>query len=117
MGSLVYETMVFELDDRLLAHLQIVIVNKLRQGDSFIMSWRVAADGGSGRAAIWLDPSIPLYFEFGGSRPPSINREWLARLRNSADSSLGLVVVGEDGGMPAMGRAIPVGPHRAGRSI
>ena len=105
MGTLVYESMAFEFEDRLLAHLQIAIVNKLRRGDSFIMSWRISGDSGSGRGAIWMDPSIPLYFEFDGSRAPSINREWLTRLANSADSSTGLVVVGEDGGLAAAGRA------------
>ena len=41
MGALVYETMVIPFEDRLLAHLQIVIVNKLRRGESFVMSWRI----------------------------------------------------------------------------
>lgn len=113
MGSLVYDAMVFEFDDRLLAHLQIVIVNKLRRGESFIMSWRAAPEVGSGRGAIWLDPSIALYFEFEGSRVPTINREWLARLANSADSSVGLVVVGEDGNFPAAGKAVAFGHHRS----
>jgi hypothetical protein len=112
MGSLVYETMAIPFEDRLLAHLQIVVVNKLRRGESFVMSWRISADLGSGRGAIWLDPSIPLYFEFEGLRPPAINREWLARLGNSADSSRGLVVVGEDGGIPEAGRAGPLLSHR-----
>ncbi|MEV8214965.1 ATP-dependent DNA ligase [Leifsonia sp. NPDC077715] len=105
MGTLVYESMVFEFEDRLLAHLQVVIVNKLRRRESFVMPWRVASDAGSGRAAIWLDPSIPLYFEFEGSRIPSINREWLARLGNAAESSVGLVVIGEDGSIPVASRA------------
>lgn len=113
MGSLVYESMVFEFDDRVLAHLQIVIVNKLRKGEPFLMSWRLPADAGSGRGAIWLDPSIPLYFEFDGSRPPAINREWLARLAQSADGSLGLIVVDEDGGIPSVTRPMLLSQHRA----
>ncbi|MEN2736368.1 ATP-dependent DNA ligase [Microbacterium sp. X-17] len=113
MGSLVYESLVFEFDDRLLAHLQVVIVNKLRRGEPFIMSWKVASERGSGRGSIWLDPSTPLYFEFDGSRSPSINREWLARLANAADSTRGLVVEGEDGGNPVVGRPVPIGVHRA----
>lgn len=116
MGSLVYESMVIEFEDRLLAHLQIVIVNKLRRVEPFIMSWRIPAEAGSGRAAIWLEPSIPLYFEFTGSRPITINREWLARLANSADSSRGLVVVGEDGGSAEGGRANPSGNLRGIRA-
>lgn len=88
-----------------------MIVNTLRRGEPFIMSWRVSTERGSGRASIWLDPSSALYFEFEGSRPPTINREWIARLANSADSSRGLVVEGENGGSPEAGRAVPLGAH------
>lgn len=106
MGSLTYDTTVIEFDDRLLAHLQIVIVNKLRRHESFAMSWRDSAEAGEGRSAIWLDPSIPLYFKFDGSRVPAINRDWLERLADSASSSTGLVVSDEDGL-----------PERAGRRM
>ncbi len=112
MGSLVYGSMVVEFDDRLLAHLQIVIINKLRRAEPFMMSCRIRADEGSGRGSIWLDPSIPLYFEFSGSRPPAIDRQWLSILHNTADSSRGLVVVADDGAPVEAGRAVPVGPHR-----
>lgn len=97
MGTLTYDSIVIEFDDRLLAHLQIVIVNKLRRRESFAMSWRDAPEVGDGRSAIWLDPSIPLYFKFDGSRIPAINREWVEQLAESAGSSHGLLVVGEDG--------------------
>jgi len=97
MGTLTYDSIVIEFDDRLLAHLQIVIVNKLRRRESFAMSWRDAPEVGDGRSAIWLDPSIPIYFKFDGSRVPAINREWVERLAESAASSHGLLVVGEDG--------------------
>jgi hypothetical protein len=89
--------MAIEFDDRLLAHLQIVMVNKLRRRESFAMSWRDSVAVGDGRSAIWLDPSIPLYFKFEGSRVPLLDREWIARLAASADSSTGLVVTGADG--------------------
>lgn len=97
MGTLTYDSIVIEFEDRLLAHLQIVIVNKLRRRESFAMSWRDAPEAGDGRSAIWLDPSIPIYFKFDGSRVPAINREWVERLADSAASSHGLVVMGEDG--------------------
>lgn len=97
MGSLTYDGTVIEFDDRLLAHLQIVIINKLRRHESFAMSWRDSAAVGDGRSAIWLDPSIPLYFKFDGSRVPSIDREWIERLADSAASSTGLLVIDEQG--------------------
>jgi hypothetical protein len=97
VGSLTYDSIVIEFEDRLLAHLQIVIVNKLRRRESFAMSWRDSPEAGYGRSAIWLDPSIPIYFKFDGSRVPAINRDWVERLADSAAGSHGLVVVGEDG--------------------
>ena len=116
MGTLTYDSIVIEFDDRLLAHLQIVIVNKLRRRESFSMSWRDAPEVGDGRSAIWLDPSIPIYFKFDGSRVPAINREWIERLAESAAGSHGLVVVGEDGDLserPArLGTTANPVPHR-----
>lgn len=97
MGTLTYDAIVIEFDDRLLAHLQIVIVNKLRRRESFAMSWRDSPDVGDGRSTIWLDPAIPIYFKFDGSRMPAINRAWVERLADSAAGPHGLVVTGEDG--------------------
>jgi hypothetical protein len=93
----VYGSVTVQFDDRTLSHLQIAIVNKLRRGESFTMSWRDSTAVGDGRSAIWIDPSIPLYFKFDGSRVPEIDRAWLARLSASADSSLGLIVTDEEG--------------------
>lgn len=113
MGTLTYDGVIVEFDDRLLAHLQIVIVQKLRCGESFLLSWKDAVSIGNGRSSVWLHPSIPLYFKFWGSRPPTINRQWIAELTASANSAHGLVVFGEDGShQPTAGRgAEPGAPH------
>ncbi len=99
MGSLTYDRVTVEFDDRILAHLQIVIVQKLRRGESFLLSWRNAAEAGDGRSSAWLHPAIPLYFKFSGGQPPSINPLWLAQLTRSANSSQGLVATGEERAM------------------
>ena len=104
MGSLLYEGRSLEFDDRLLTHLHIVIVQKLRSSESFAMSWMNTLSTGDGRTSIWLDRTIPLLFNFAGSRPPTINRDWLTTLRTSADSSTGLLVTGEDGQLTRCGR-------------
>ena len=57
MGTLQYDGVLVEFDDRLLAHLQIVIVQKIRRGESFLMSWRDAAETGDGHSAIWIHPA------------------------------------------------------------
>jgi hypothetical protein len=86
-----------EFDDRLLAHLQLVIVQRLRNQERFAMSWIDGVEAGSGRSCIWLHPEGDLYFRFAGSRSPEINREWIRQLTESARSSRGLIVTTEDG--------------------
>lgn len=96
MGSLTYDGIVVQFDDRVLVHLQIVIVQKLRKNEPFLMSWRDADSVGDGRSSAWIHPAMPLYFKFSGSRVPAINREWLASLMASANGSQGLIVTNED---------------------
>jgi hypothetical protein len=95
MGTLQYDGVLVEFDDRLLAHLQIVIVQKIRRGESFLMSWRDAPETGDGHSAIWIHPTQNLYFKFMGSRSPAINQDWLEQLTLSANSPRGLLVMRE----------------------
>ncbi|GAA2224056.1 ATP-dependent DNA ligase [Herbiconiux moechotypicola] len=97
MGTLVYgpQASEFEFDDRLLAHLRVVIVTKFRRRESFTLSWEMHRDSGGGRISLWLDPSIPLQFRFRGSREPSLNREWIEHLATIAGSTTGLVPLDE----------------------
>lgn len=97
MGALRYDGETTEFDDRLLAHLQIVIVHRLRQGKSFTMSWMNALSIGDGRASIWLHPQCHLRFGFDGSRSPTIDPDWLRLLGDSADGPRGLIVTDERG--------------------
>lgn len=98
MGYMVYDSStLITFEDRVLAHLEVVIVSKLRRKESFALSWRESADNGDGRTTIWIDPSIPLRFRFSGSRPPTLDREWVERLAAAAASSSGLIALGEDG--------------------
>ncbi|WP_369852637.1 ATP-dependent DNA ligase [Cryobacterium sp. Y82] len=96
MGSLTYDRVVVEFEDRMLAHLQLVIIQKLRRGESFLLSWRDAAVVGDGRSSAWMHPAIPLYFKFAGGHAPSINPNWVAQLTRSANSAQGLVVTAEE---------------------
>ncbi len=61
------------------------------------MSWLDPISLGDGRSAIWLTPTVPVHFKFYGSRVPTISRDWLQTLSNSAGSSTGLIVTAEDG--------------------
>ena len=97
MGYLIYDgsTAEIHMDDRTLAHLQIVIINKLRRQESFAFSWKEPASAGDGRSTIWIYPTVSLRFRFEGSRPPAVNQTWLSALSQAANSGSGLQVLPE----------------------
>ena len=98
MGKMLYgQTIEVIFDDRVLAHIQLVIGLKLRRDESFFFSWRDEQSVGDGRSVIWLDPSIPLVFRYNGGRMPKINREWLEALTISSNSAQGLQLTEEVG--------------------
>ena len=99
MGSIQYDGLITHFEDRLLTHLQIVIVQKLMREESFLMSWKDGTSAGSGRTAIWISPQTTLTFKFSESRVPEVNREWLQRLAESASATTGLIVTTEDGAL------------------
>ena len=96
MGWLVYGNPEWRIDfdDRVLAHLQIAVMTKIRRNEAFQMSWH-NDKASTGRTAIWLHPAIPIMFQFSGSREPTINRAWVSLLVQSASSSAGLRVLPE----------------------
>ncbi|HEV7950399.1 MAG TPA: ATP-dependent DNA ligase [Glaciihabitans sp.] len=96
MGTLTYDsTSKIDFEDRVLGHLQLVIVAKLRRNESFIFSWNDDPKIGDGRSAIWLHPTIPLHFKYFGGRMPLINKLWVDALMTTANSAQGLRLVTE----------------------
>lgn len=97
MGRLLYGNLQTSIrfDDRLLAHLQIVIGAKLRRREGFFISWMDAPGVGGGRSSVWLDSSIPLRFTFTNNARHSINRVWIDELAASANTAQGLRVTPE----------------------
>jgi len=81
----------FEFDDRLLAHLRTVILNKFTLQESLTLTW---VDFGEQRS-IWLHPTFPLQFEFDRETTPDLNPEWIERLSLLASSPSGLRIVEE----------------------
>lgn len=100
MGKILYGDSGIEVvfDDRSMAHLQLVIGAKLRRGESFFFSWKDDPSVGDGRSSIWLSFAIPLYFRYSGSKPVTINRDWLEILTLSANSTTGLQFTPEPNG-------------------
>jgi hypothetical protein len=97
MGYILYDGTTIGFDDRTLTHVQIVIINKFKKQESFLMSWKDDRAVGDGRGSCWLSPTIPIYFKFHGGRVPAIDTDWLLVLGKSAESSTGLVVTDEKG--------------------
>lgn len=96
MGKFTYEnTVKVDFDDRVLAHLQIVIMTKLKHREGFHFSWKDDASIGNGRTTVWIHPNPSLVFKFYGSRRPSINPAWVSALAFTANSPSGLYVVPE----------------------
>ncbi|HWR85859.1 MAG TPA: ATP-dependent DNA ligase [Rhodoglobus sp.] len=97
MGQLLYGSPPerIQIDDRVLSHLRLVTLAKLRRGESFAANFEFDSESGSGRTTLWLSPHSTLSFRFDGSRRPPINKAWLDALMVSANSPDGLVVVAE----------------------
>jgi hypothetical protein len=95
MGRFIYDTAAnsVDIDDRTLAHLRIVVMNKLRRSESFMFD--VEIGDGSGRRSFWMNPSVPIQFHFFGSRQPRINRLWVEELMQAASGPNGLSIVPE----------------------
>ncbi|MBF4460952.1 MULTISPECIES: ATP-dependent DNA ligase [unclassified Rathayibacter] len=99
MGRLIYDsTLEADFDDRLLAHLQIVIGSKLSRNESFYFSWKDSQAVGDGRTSIWLHPAIPLRFKYHGGRAPNINPDWIRQLLADSHTAHGLRISEEPHG-------------------
>lgn len=97
MGKLVYGPQALEIDfdDRLLAHLKIAMLTKLRRNESFSLSWTEPESSGYGRSSIWVHPTTPLHFRFYGSKRPALNRAWVETLVAGANNTGEMTVVPE----------------------
>lgn len=95
MGTMFYggSATPIHIEDDALAHLKVVIAIKLRRGESFTLSWVHPEGEARGRSTVWLHPSIPLRFVFDDPEPPSISREWIEELAQSANTSGGIQLV------------------------
>jgi hypothetical protein len=114
MGKFIYDSIVkVDFDDRLLAHLQLVIGAKMRRGEAFHFTWKDDSSIGDGRTTVWLHPRCSVVYKFYGSRKPRINRAWVDALFYTANSPNGLYAVPEPADYEAGVTApnIPGVPH------
>jgi hypothetical protein len=92
-----------DADDRVIAHLQAVVIAKLRRGESFPFTWAYSPGAGSGSVTAWLYPGMQLSFTTRSK--VKLNRDWLTALMQTANSVDGLQIVAE----PATGQDAPEG--------
>ncbi|ARJ03872.1 ATP-dependent DNA ligase [Cnuibacter physcomitrellae] len=86
-----------EFDDRVLAHIQVVIGAKLRRGESMLFSWRDSPDAGDGRTTVWIHPLSDVVFKYYGHRKPAVNPEWVDAMMLEANKPGGLQLIEEPG--------------------
>ncbi|QRY40086.1 hypothetical protein JVX92_11295 [Microbacterium hominis] len=103
MGTIYYggSATPIHIEDRVLAHLKVVVATKLRRGESFTVSWQHPEGEPRGRSTIWLHPSIALRFVFEDPEPTELNRAWIEELAQSASSSGGILLTEEQIEAPA----------------
>ncbi|MFB2555250.1 DUF7882 family protein [Herbiconiux liangxiaofengii] len=114
MGKLIYDsTLSVEFDDRVLAHLRVVLTTKRNRGETFVFTWGEKADDPDGLNSLCIRPGVELAFVFRGARVPAINQRWIRALLADGQSrpSLDLHLIAE----PDAATAEPFEPH--GRSL
>ncbi len=96
MGKFIYDgAYKVDFDDRVLAHLQVVIGNKLRRGESFHFSWKDDPSIGDGRTTVWVHPRASIVYKYYGGRRPTLNLTWIDALSDVANTPGGLYLLPE----------------------
>jgi hypothetical protein len=97
VGALIYGTtgLTIDIEDRTLAHLQIVMVAKLRRSEGFLFTWREGGTDVDARRSVWVHPAIPLQFAYSDRVVPEISRAWIDALSITSHSAGGLRIVPE----------------------
>ncbi|MEI2270160.1 hypothetical protein OHB93_12640 [Microbacterium sp. No. 7] len=95
MGRLAFGSETVTFDDRLLGHLEVVMVAKLRRREPFILTWTVDPSLGSGRVSRWVGVSTGWDIRYHSRAIGPINPAWIDALMSTANSPGGLRVVPE----------------------
>ena len=97
MGTLHYgaSRTSIKIDDRALAHLQVVITTKLRRNEGFLLQWDRPKELGSGRGGFWIHPNCDITYEFDGGREAALDHEELDRMMMAAAANGGVRITAE----------------------
>lgn len=94
MGTLFYgaSRTPIRIDDRILAHLNLVVTSKLRRNEPFLISWQEHSEHGGGRSSIWMHPACDLHYRFDGGKRPEIDQELIEKLSVAANAARGIEI-------------------------
>ena len=81
-----------EIDDRTMAHLKLVVTTKLRRNESFTLTCTHPHESGERRTALWIQPSIPLRFEYMYAESDPLDKDLLRELAEAANTNAGIVI-------------------------
>lgn len=79
----------YDIDDRILAHLRVVMMNKLRRGEGFMLQLPTA---GGGRSSIWVRPKMAPLIQLYGGRAPQLDRDLIKEMMSKASDYDGLTL-------------------------
>ncbi|PSL39224.1 hypothetical protein CLV49_2858 [Labedella gwakjiensis] len=97
MGSFISADWALRMDDRVLTHLEYVVIQQFRRGEGFVLTWVDGGANGGIERSLWLSPSTAVGFEFESPDPVPLELAWIAALSAAAGSVEGLRIVDADG--------------------
>jgi len=89
MGTLTYGQRDIAVEDRMLVHVSVVVTQKLRRRESFLLTLP-SADREIRSESLWISAMSDLVFSFAGNRVPALNHGWLESMMNESFSVHGL---------------------------
>lgn len=94
LGTLHYgnSTDSFTIPDRVLAHIKVVATTKLRRQESFTVTWTNPGGAGAARTTLWMQPAIPLRFDFDSAEPETLDADYLRQLADAASTTQGMTL-------------------------
>jgi len=92
MGHLRYGRDEIEVEDRLLVHLQVVVTQKMRRHEGFVLTVPHSRAGEKLTSSLWVNASSDVHFAFAGSRQAQTNPRWLELMMEATHSTSGLDV-------------------------
>lgn len=89
MGMLTYGTREIAVEDRVLAHISVIVTQKLRRREGFLLTLH-ASDARMATEALWISCHSVISFAYSGNRVPSLNHDWLEQMMTESFSAQGL---------------------------